>query len=455
MRILIVEDNKLARITLRGFLKSHEIEEAQTFEEAKRLLLSNHYDLIFLDLDLDYELAGLELAKICKRRNLYSVILTGHEENNIVEQGYTSGARDYLAKPVTQEKVDYAIQSYMVFDSEKRIETLIQENYITTHQKTIDELNMIKRVYLSDKAILIKGPTGTGKTVVAKLIKEACRIPDGKFISLNCASFADTLIESELFGHKKGSFTGADKDKVGLLQKADGGLIFLDEIHSLSMRAQQKLMKAIDEKEFYPVGSTVPVKSDFRIITATCEDLTELIVTKEFRTDFYARISHIQLQLYPLRERPADILELLNFYLGKQVRKIVITDEARDFLVTLPFKNNTRDIEALVDFWKRNGVGIVEKKDIPVQFLPASEKPKTPRLNRNQKKLIREVGLKAYMEIVRDEIILQYLEMNNQHRLKTAEDLGITDRTIRYALNRKPIKEIQLPLEIEHENTIH
>ncbi|PIP89133.1 MAG: hypothetical protein COW01_00135 [Bdellovibrionales bacterium CG12_big_fil_rev_8_21_14_0_65_38_15] len=455
MRILIVEDNKLARITLKGFLKSHEIEEAETYDEAKKLLLSNHYDLIFLDLDLDFELAGLELAKICKRRNLYSVILTGHEETSIVEQGYTSGARDYLAKPVTQDKVDYTLQSYVVFDSEKRVESLIHESYITTHQKTLDELNMIKRVYLSDKPILIKGPTGTGKTVVAKLIKEACRIPDNKFISLNCASFADNLIESELFGHKKGSFTGADKDKIGLLQKADGGLIFLDEIHSLSMRAQQKLMKAIDEKEFYPVGSTAPVKSNFRIITATCENLTELIVSKEFRTDFYARISHIQLQLYALKDRPADILALLNFYLSKEVRKVVITDEARDFLVTLPFKNNTRDIESLVDFWTRNGVGIVERKDIPAQFLPVEEKPKTPKLTRAQKKLICEVGLKAYMEIVRDEIIMQYLEMNNQHRLKTAEDLGITDRTIRYALNRKQSKEIQLPLEVEYENSVH
>lgn len=454
MRILIVEDHKPIRIALKGFLRTHEIDEAGTFEGAKKLLRDNYYDLVFLDLDLDFELAGLELAKICKRKNLYSVILTGHEEKEIIEQGYNSGARDYLAKPVSLEKVNFALQSYAVFDSEKRIEALIKENYVTTHQKTLVELNLIKRVYLSDKPILIKGPSGTGKSIVVKLIKEACRIPDNKFISLNCASISDNLVESELFGHKKGSFTGADTDKVGLLKLADGGLIFLDEIHSLSIRAQQKLMKAIAEKEFFPVGAMAPVKSNFRIITATCEDLAELIVAKEFRADFYARISSIQLQLYGLKDRPADILPLLNYYLSRHPRKTVITDEARDFIVTLPFKNNVRDIEALVDHWIRTGVGIVEIKDIPSQFLPEENKPKTPRLTRAQKKLIKEIGLKAYIDIVRDEIIVQYLEMNNQHRLKTAEDLQITDRTIRYAMNRKSSKEIQLPLEVEYENTI-
>jgi DNA-binding NtrC family response regulator len=456
MKILIVEDNSLARKLLRSFLSGHEVDLAENTAQAKQRLNENNYELAFLDLDLgeDEKLAGLELAKICKDKNLYSVILTGHEEDEIIRLGYQNGAKDYLVKPATQKKADDAINSFLVFDSEKRIDALIRDKYVTTHKETLAELETIKRVSLSDQPILIKGPSGTGKTVVANLIKEACKVPNEKFFSINCAQFSDNLIESELFGHKKGSFTGATADKIGLLEKANGGIIFLDEIHSLSMNAQKKLMKAIDDKEFYPVGSTKIVKSHFRIISATCENLLDLMVEKNFRSDFYARISHIQLQLYSLKDRPQDILPLISFYASKYSRKFTLTDKVKKLLVTLPFENNTRDIEALVDYWNRNAVGVIEPQNIPSQFLPAPEKAKSAKLSRAHKKLIKEEGLKGYLDMVRDEVILHYLELNNGHRLKTAEDLQITDRTIRYALKRNNPETYQLPLEVENENSI-
>ena len=454
MKILIVEDHKLARITLTGFLKGHEIEEAETLASAENLIRTKEYDLVFLDLDLDVKLAGLELAKICKERGFYSVILTGHEEDHIMKEGYLNGARDYLFKPVKKCDVDFVLNSFLVFDSEKRIDQLIKSSYITNHAPTIAELDVIKRVYLSNKPILIKGPTGTGKSVVAKLVKEACRISDSKFMSINCAQFSDNLIESELFGHKKGAFTGAFENKVGLLEKANGGMIFLDEIHSLTISAQKKLMKAIEEKCFYPVGSTTLVHSDFRVVTATCEDLAKLIEDKEFRADFYARISHIQLQLYALKDRPSDILPLIQFYASNHPRKFTIGDEAKELLLTLPFKSNTRDIDALVDYWTRNAIGIVGPEHIPSQFYPEAPKPKTPKLTRAQKKLIEEIGLKGYLDSVRDEIILNYLEDNNQNRLQTAKILKISDRAIRHAFNKKPETSVELPQEVEYENTI-
>jgi DNA-binding NtrC family response regulator len=457
MKILIVEDHSIARLALKGFLKEHEVDIAQNFSQAQKSLAVNHYDLAFLDLDLgeDEELAGLELAKICKEKNLYSVILTGHEEDEIIKRGYSSGAKDYIAKPVTQKKIDDALNGFVVFDSQDRIDDLIKSKYVTTHKETLAELETIKRVALSDQPILIKGPSGTGKTIVANLIKEACKVPDDKFFSINCASIGENLLESELFGHKKGSFTDAKGDKIGLLEKADGGIVFLDEIHSLSLRAQQKLMKAIDDKKFFPVGSTKEVQSNFRVISATCEDLLQLIIEEEFRADFYARISHIQLKLFALKDRPQDILPLVKFYASKYSRKFTLTDEAKKRLLTLPFDNNIRDIDALMDYWNRNAIGVVEAKDIPAQFLPMTGASKKVKLTKAHKMLIKEEGLKGYLDMIRDEVIQHYLELNNGHRIKTAQDLKITDRTIRYALKRNMPESYQMPLEVENENYIH
>lgn len=456
MKILIVEDDSRIRLVLKGLLKGHEITSASNSAEALKYLAGDSFDLAFLDLDLgpDELLAGLSLAKVCREINLYAVILTGHEAPEIIKRGYESGARDYIAKPVLKKKVDDALNSFAVFDSEKRIDDLIKSKYVTTHKETLRELATIKRVALSDQPILIKGPSGTGKTVVANLIKEACKVPDDKFFSINCASISEALLESELFGHKKGAFTDAKTDKIGLLEKANGGIVFLDEIHSLSLRCQQKLMKAIDDKKFFPLGATKEVHSKFRIISATCEDLLQLIIDEEFRKDFYARVAHIQIQLFALKDRPQDILPLMDFYLSKYSRKITLTDEVKNLLVTLSFENNTRDVDALVDYWNRNGIGVIEAKDIPSQFLPVKDAPKKVKLTRAHKKLIEEEGLKGYLDMIRDEVILHYLELNKGHRINTAEELQITDRTIRNALKRSNPEGHQLPLEVEYENTI-
>src|SRR5690606_30183961 len=160
----------------------------------------------------------------------------------IIEQAYASGCRDYLIKPINQATLELVLARYNAFVSDKALDELIRQNYITNHALTLKELDLIKRVRLSTRPILIKGPSGSGKSIVARLIKQTCGIPDDKYVAINCAQFTDSLFESELFGHKKGAFTGAQNEKIGLLKKADGGMIFLDEVHSLSKSAQQKLM---------------------------------------------------------------------------------------------------------------------------------------------------------------------------------------------------------------------
>lgn len=454
MKILIVEDQKLARLTLRGLLVGHELDEAATLKDGYNKILSNQYDIAFLDLDLDEKLAGLKLAKLCKEQGLYAVITTGHEEDELVKKAYQIGCQDYLTKPISQNKLDLVFSRFISIDSEQRIDNLIRKKYITNHQETLSELNLIKRINLSDKPVLIKGPSGTGKTIVANLIREACRIPEERFVSINCAQFSENLLESELFGHKKGSFTGATHDKIGLLEKANNGFIFFDEIHSLSRGAQQKLMKAIEEKIFYPVGSSVPVTSNFRVICATCENLLDLIEEKKFRSDFYARISHLQIQLYGLKVRKDDIFPLIRYYSEKFERKISISEEAKKILLSLEWMNNTRDIESLVDYWNINGIGFIKPEHIPSNLLHAKTKTEGVKLSRSDIKKIKEMGLKNYLDFVRDEIVKHFLDTNEGNKTYTAKELQISDRYIRHSLNGKSEIKMDVFKEQVHENTI-
>lgn len=441
MRCIIVEDEKLQRLSLKGLLKGHEIVEASTYIEARSLLTEEYFDIAFLDLDLDRKLAGLELAKMAKLRGIYAIITTGHTEDTIIQQAYQFGCQDYLTKPINQKALDLVLRRYNSFDSEQRVEDLIKKNYITNHEKTLNELNIIKKIGLTNKPILLKGPSGTGKRVVAHIIRETLKTSKDKFVEINCAQFTETLIESELFGHKKGSFTGANEDKIGLLSKADDGIVFLDEIHSLTKSAQQKLMKAVEEKEFYPVGANKPIKSNFKVICATCEDLLELVAEKKFRPDFYARISSIQIELFPLKDRKDDILPLINFYNDKFARKISITEETKKLLLTLDWKNNTRDIETLVEYWQIHGFGIITPNEIPAQLKETSFEKHVSNLSKKDIKKIQELGLKNYLDSLKLQIVETFVQMSSGNQKEAATLLGCSKQFVGKILNKKDSKE--------------
>lgn len=440
MKCLIVEDDKYQRHSLRGLLSTHEVIEAQTFNEAESLLQTQSFDIAFLDLDLDKKLVGLELAKLAKEKGIYAIITTGHAENSVIQKAYQLGCQDYLTKPITENSLNLVLKRFGSFDSEDRIDTLIRKNYITTHPQTLNELNIIKKIGLTDKPILIKGPSGTGKRVVAHIIREALKTPKDKFVEINCAQFTETLIESEVFGHKKGAFTGATEDKIGLLERGDGGIVFLDEVHSLSKSAQQKLMKAVEEKEFYPVGSNKPIKSNFRVICATCEDLLELVTENKFRPDFYARISSIQIELFSLNVRKNDILPLIDFYCDKHPRKISITEEAKKELFSLEWKNNTRDIESLVEHWQINGYGVITSKEIPAQFKIQAFEGSVATLSKKDIKRIQEIGLINYLDLLKHQIVETFVEMNDGSQTEAALMLRTSKQFVGKIVNKKNIK---------------
>jgi len=437
MKILVVDDENLARLNIIGFLFEHEIVEASTYREAVNSLKYDKVDLAFLDLDLgDDKLAGLKLAKLAKEMGIYSIITTGHGEDEIAHRAYELGAQDYLKKRITPEALKMAMGRFLSFISGPKVDELVKTRYLTTDEKTIEELNIIKGLTRSNKPVLLTGPTGTGKTIVADIIREVCNVPKDKFVAVNCGAFTETLLESELFGHKKGAFTGATADKIGLLKVADGGIVFLDEIHALSKSSQLTLMKAIEEKTFLPVGSTKQEKSNFRVICATCEDLPSLIEEKLFRSDFYARISHIKIELFPLKSRPDDILPLIHHFNAKHMRKITIDESAKKLLRSLDWKSNTRDIEALVEYWNIKGYGIITPDCIPESFIKTKETPKQ-KLSKAEVKRIKEMGIKDYLETYKKEIVEHFLALNDFNKSETARELQVTDYYIKLATTKK------------------
>lgn len=368
--ILLVEDDPITLQLNKRLLSSYgKVFTASSFEEGKKCLDSCLVGIAFFDLNLQgrgtaEELEGLTLIDYANEKNLnakeqaiHSVVVSGESQDEVIESAFLKGAKDYLLKPFNQQKLNQVMARFFNQRKHVEFEDVINRSFITKSKAQVEEIYKIKNLTISDKPIFINGETGTGKRVVSHLIRDLSG--PSKFIEVNCSQYTEELLASELFGHKKGAFTGAHEDKVGLLEEANGGIIFLDEIHALSQKSQKILLKAIEEKEFYPVGSNRLVKSNFRVVTATCENIQELIAKGQFREDLFARISTFQVNLLPLRERKEDILLLFEYFISKHLVQILITKEAKETLKNYWWPRNTREIQDLVENWIVNGQRLI------------------------------------------------------------------------------------------------
>lgn len=438
--ILLVEDDLLTQRTSKRILSRYgQVTIAPTFQEAVTLLRSKSFDIAFFDLNLHGELDGLELIKMAKIIGLYSIVLSGEPREQILEMALRNGAQDFLSKPFSDGKLDQVLKRF--FNNRKHIEfeRIINKNFITKSANQIEELYKIKNLPISDKPVFIHGNTGTGKRVVAHSITEI--LGQTKFLELNCSQYSDELIASELFGHVKGAFTGATSDKEGLLLQANGGVILLDEIHALSLKAQKTLLKALEEKRFYPVGAVKPVESDFRLLSSTCEEIHQLIKDGKFREDLFARISTFQIRLLPLKERKEDIQLLLEHFISKHLVQIFITDDAKNLLNNYVWPRNTREIEDLVVNWIVEGKRLIE-----VETLPLHIKNNSPAMNKFIPDLyldmVEEYGLNDFMTYLKKEIVTEVIKRNDNSIRKAASTMGSSYSNLAAFLRQN--KEIDL-----------
>lgn len=411
VNILVIEDDSLTMATTKRLLNPYgNLFCASTEAEAHSIIQKEEIELSFIDLNLNGEMSGLKLVSYCAIKGIYPIVLSGEDAPYILEEAFKNGANDFLSKPFAQDKLSIAIGRFFNNRQHLKFEQIINKSFITKSASLTNELYKIKNLSISNKPIFIHGETGTGKRVVAHLVKSI--LQSEVFIEVNCSQFNDELFASELFGHKKGAFTGANENKVGLLEKADNGILFLDEIHALSSKSQKTLLKAIEEKEFYPVGSTTKVKSNFRVLSATCEDIELLIEQNQFRTDLFARISTFEINIPPLRKRTEDIELLFKHFISKQLINILITKESVEVLKKYSWPRNTREIQDLVENWVINGHRLITPEILPINIVNNIVRPNQV-LTEHHLDLVEEHGLSNFILLFKKEIILEMTKKHN------------------------------------------
>jgi len=365
---LVVDDDVLIAQSLSFKLKAFgNVTTCNKTEDAIALLSGKSFDLAFIDLNIDDELDGLEILKKSVAQNIYSIILSSYDDEENIQKAYEIGCQDYFVKGDEDRAIEKVVSSFLLGEKKFILDNFIQNTYITDDPHTKNEILHLVENISSDIPILILGPSGTGKSFLTKKVFEACH-KNCPFIELNCAAIPENLLESELFGHEKGAFTGANNKKIGLLKKANGGVIFLDEIGSLNLNLQAKILKAIEEKSFTPVGATEVVKSNFRIISATLENLIELVNQKKFRLDLYYRLTGVNIYLKPLSERRDDIDLLIKHFLKQTPRKIIFHKEVKTILHNYNWPGNIRELEKVIQVLKSKNKGILLPADLPEQF---------------------------------------------------------------------------------------
>ncbi len=361
--ILLVDDQSSIRLTLTALLKGagHTLGQAGTGADALEKIGKTDFDLVITDLKLD-QISGMDILRETKAQNPQTevIMLTGYGSIETAVAAMKAGAIDYLTKPIDAEELTLAIarasERQQLKSEVARLRSVVAKeqkfdpgNIIAKSPEMQAVLEMVARVAPTDATVLIQGESGTGKELIARAIHQNSKRKDGPFIPINCGALPENLLESELFGHVKGAFTGAAQNKKGLFEEADGGTLFLDEIGDTSPATQVKLLRVLQDGEVRRVGANTGVKTDVRVVAATNRRLQERIRDNEFREDLYYRLQVILLHLPALRERTDEILPLIEHYLGFHSQKLgkpplKLAPDAQSALLSYSWPGNIREL---------------------------------------------------------------------------------------------------------------
>ena len=446
-RILVVDDE----LSMREFLSILlEREGYQPFlvdsaESALKMLESEGYDLVISDVNMP-GLSGLHLLEQIKKFSPDTAVLliTAYTTAEQAVEAMKLGAYDYIAKPFKVEEIKVLVRNAL----EKR--TLIQENvrlrrevqerysfsgFVGKSTKMREVYSLIEKVAVSTATVLIQGESGTGKELAARAIHFNGPRREKRFVAVNCGAIPENLIESELFGHRKGAFTGAVADRAGYFEQADGGTLFLDEIGEIPLQLQAKLLRVLQEKEFRRIGDNVDRKSDVRIIAASNRDLEEQVKDGVFREDLYYRLDVVRVMMPALRHRPEDIPLLVEYFYqkfaGNSEGRQIITAEALNILMTYPFPGNIRELENLVERCLVIGDRTITIDTLPQHIVNFQKTPKTDAVFNIP---VDGINLEAYLDGIERKYLLQALEQCEGVKKKAAQLLGMSFRSFRYRL---------------------
>lgn len=447
---LVVEDGQSQREILRDFLRDegYDVVEAENGNKAIEAVKNGYFDLVLLDYKMP-EKDGITVLEEVKDINaeIDVIMMTAYGSVDTAVRAMKAGAADYITKPIELEELRILIGRIAERQTLRKENEILREELrrkgVTTDQIIFksaamsEVVNLSGRVANSSATVLIQGESGTGKELLARLIHNLSPRSQRPMIVVNCAALSENLLESELFGHEKGAFTGASRRRIGRFEEADGGTLFLDEIGELSPSVQVKLLRFLQEREFQRVGGNRTIRSDVRIISATNRNLHGEVKDGTFREDLYYRLNVVTIAVPPLRERKEDLSPLIDHFLnrfavgnGKEIRGI--SSEARDLLLRYDYPGNVRELKNIIEraFVITRGP-VITSRDLP--FSRSSV-----HLHMSNVKTWR--SLRESVEDLECRMIRRALQETANHQTKAANLLGISERMLRYKLKKYGLK---------------
>jgi two-component system NtrC family response regulator len=446
-RILLIDDEPAQITSIKSFLKRRDytILTASSGKEGLNFINDGNVDLVFTDFRMP-DMNGLEVVQNIKNINpeIPVVVITAFSDTKDAVKVMKEGAFDYLSKPVDLDELEILVgkakeHRYLISEN-KQLRKSLEEKYrfdsIISQSREMEEvLNTAGRVAKSKATVLIRGQSGTGKELIAKAIHYSSDRKDNALITVNCAALSENLLESELFGHEKGSFTGASAQRIGRFEQAEGGTLFIDEIGDIALQTQVKLLRVLQFGEFERVGGSTSIKVDVRVITATNRDLEQLIKKGLFREDLFYRINVVTINLPALRERKTDIPLLIRHFIEKYARennKNVrnISKEAQDHLMRYSFPGNIRELENIIER------AVVMSRD---ELITTSDLPTGLSLANENAVFDPDDFTDSYTQKVaafETAMIDAALELKNGNQSRAAKLLGISERHLRSRMSK-------------------
>ena len=450
-KILVADDNELNKETLTEILidEGYDVKAVNDGREGIEAFLEDKYDLVITDLKMP-NVDGLEFLKYIKDANKDNIVImiTGHGTVNAAVSAMKMGAFDFISKPIKDDLVKLSVSRAMNF-AKLRDENVSLKEHLKERQdfdKIIGYSDCMKKVFdtidkvsNSDSTVLITGESGTGKELVARAIHFKSDRKNSPMIPVNCGAIPEELLESELFGHEKGAFTGAIRNRMGRFELAQGGTIFLDEIGDMSPSLQVKVLRVIQEKQFERIGGVKTITADVRIIAATNQDLEAAVAEKKFREDLFYRINVIPINLPSLRERGSDILILANHFLStfnKLKKKNVerISPDAVNYLMRYNWPGNVRELQNLIEML----VVMKEEGEIGIDDLPAKIRNAQGESASSTPVVFSEEGIdfNDHVSRLEKELLLKALKMSGGVKNRAAKLLNLNRTTLVEKLKR-------------------
>ncbi len=452
-KILIVDDEEWIRNQLKWALSSHyEVYLADTVDKTLEILNSERPDLVMLDISLTPEVGtgneGIKLLQdiLSLDSTIKVIMITGNDTKENALKCISLGAYDFYSKPINLEEIKVSIKRALYNQSLERENKRLQENLMYSYEfaniisncEQMDAiLNIVRRVATTDVTVLIQGESGTGKELIAKAIHYNSNRKDKPLVIINCGAIPENLLESELFGHEKGAFTDAHTQRVGKLELAEGGTVFLDEIGDLTLPLQVKILRFLQEKEIERIGGREKIQLDVRVIAATNKDLLKEVAKKNFRDDLYYRLSVISINLPPLKERGDDVILLANAFLRRFSEDIksgvlAFSDDSLVALRSYSWPGNIRELENKV----KRAMIIAQGPYITPEDLDIPN-PRSNEISKGQRSTL---TLKEARERLEYRYIKEAIMRNGGNIIRTAEEIGVTRSNLYSLMDKYKIK---------------